>query len=518
MAALSCAGSIRTGQISCAGIEHHLDVLFEDALKQPDHAGDQLVDVHHAGRERLPAREGKQLARQLGAADAGLQRGFGQRHRLGVGLHAVLQQVEIADHHREQVVEIVRHAAGQVADRLHLLGLMELLAGVLQLGRAGVDERLDRPGAAGLAPEVENQDRRQREPGQQPDPGTAGPQGGYRRRRVIEGQVPMLAEHIEVPREPDRGLRRQSGAFAAHLRALGRQGVDHRCRFRRILLMRFGDGEMQRFDQLRRVAHGRREQSREVVIADGVAAQMRAPIVDRLGHIGGVIDRPEQQIDQLARIGADRPHRQGRDGSALVARPFHRNAPPLVLAERETQHAPFAVRTLIEQDGEILRAIGQGGALEIRRHIENLVVLEAQRPRPLLQRGNLVARNARSPLQRIHVVEAAAGPRRQPGELVGIERVRNGHRNGDVLDRIAGQPDLRLEVAGAPFGPELQDRPDPLVVRIFRHPERQARQQYARYGDAHRRDPALLPNWGKPHAIPLKLRQLRNLPATLRPI
>ena len=45
-----------------------------------------------------------------------------------------MQQVEIADHHRQKIVEVVRQAAGQLADRLHALRMLELPARRLALG------------------------------------------------------------------------------------------------------------------------------------------------------------------------------------------------------------------------------------------------------------------------------------------------------------------------------------------------------------------------------------------------
>jgi hypothetical protein len=46
---------------------------------------------------------------------------------LGVAAHALLQQLQIAHDDGEQVVEIVRDAAGELAHGLHLLRLAELL-------------------------------------------------------------------------------------------------------------------------------------------------------------------------------------------------------------------------------------------------------------------------------------------------------------------------------------------------------------------------------------------------------
>ena len=64
---------------------------------------------------------------------------------LGVAAHALLQQLQIAHDDGEQVVEIVRDAAGELAHGLHLLRLAELLLdaaritgkGIAVWGRAG---------------------------------------------------------------------------------------------------------------------------------------------------------------------------------------------------------------------------------------------------------------------------------------------------------------------------------------------------------------------------------------------
>jgi hypothetical protein len=57
------------------------------------------------------------------------------------------QKVGIADDRGQHVVEIVRHAAGELTDRLHLLRLGEVLLKGLLLRRV---ERVDRGAAASL--------------------------------------------------------------------------------------------------------------------------------------------------------------------------------------------------------------------------------------------------------------------------------------------------------------------------------------------------------------------------------
>ena len=46
---------------------------------------------------------------------------------------ALAHQFETAEHRHEQIVEVVGDAAGQLSDRIHLLGLEQCLAGLFEL-------------------------------------------------------------------------------------------------------------------------------------------------------------------------------------------------------------------------------------------------------------------------------------------------------------------------------------------------------------------------------------------------
>ena len=98
-------------------------------------AVDALAQIDHHGIEALPAREGEQLPRQVLAALGG---GLDRFERLNdprlVRLEAALQDLRVAADDHQQVVEIVRDAAGELAERFHFLRLRELLARVLQRG------------------------------------------------------------------------------------------------------------------------------------------------------------------------------------------------------------------------------------------------------------------------------------------------------------------------------------------------------------------------------------------------
>ena len=74
---------------------------------------------------------------------------------LGIAAHALLQQLQIAHDDGEQVVEIVRDAAGELAHGLHLLRLAELLLHLPTLG----DVLLDGDEVGDLVPVLDRCDR-----------------------------------------------------------------------------------------------------------------------------------------------------------------------------------------------------------------------------------------------------------------------------------------------------------------------------------------------------------------------
>src|SRR5258706_241211 len=83
------------------------------------------VEIEYVALQHLPATQGEQLARQRGAAPCRPQDLLGVGGRRVVRREASLQDLRIAHHDGEQVVEIVRHAPGQLSNRLHSLRLAE---------------------------------------------------------------------------------------------------------------------------------------------------------------------------------------------------------------------------------------------------------------------------------------------------------------------------------------------------------------------------------------------------------
>ena len=101
------------------------DVAPDGLGQQFGHLAELIIDVDTRSGQRLPPRKGEKLARQLFAP---LDRGKSHLHP---GLQPIVS-LTAADHfeaalqHRQQIVEIVRDAPGQLAQRLHLLRLVEL--------------------------------------------------------------------------------------------------------------------------------------------------------------------------------------------------------------------------------------------------------------------------------------------------------------------------------------------------------------------------------------------------------
>jgi hypothetical protein len=120
----------------------NLDLLAERAVEQVHRRRHALVDVDDLGVEGLAAREGQELARERGAARRRLQRAPGVIRGLGIGRDLLVQQVEIADHDGQEIVEVVRDAAGELAHRLEPLRAAQPLLGRVALAHVAADEEV----------------------------------------------------------------------------------------------------------------------------------------------------------------------------------------------------------------------------------------------------------------------------------------------------------------------------------------------------------------------------------------
>ena len=111
----------------------HFDAVAERAAQQIVHAAHEAAEVHHLRRQRLASAEGEQLRGELRLRATRPASALRTRcSALSLPAMSFEQQLQIAADDLQQIVEIVRDAAGEFADRFHLLrlaqGLLDFLA------------------------------------------------------------------------------------------------------------------------------------------------------------------------------------------------------------------------------------------------------------------------------------------------------------------------------------------------------------------------------------------------------
>ena len=67
------------------------------------------------------------MTRQCGAALCSAKSGLYQRSRSRIVTDPRLRHLQVPDYGRQQIIEVVRDAAGQLPDRLHFLHLVQLI-------------------------------------------------------------------------------------------------------------------------------------------------------------------------------------------------------------------------------------------------------------------------------------------------------------------------------------------------------------------------------------------------------
>ncbi len=115
------------------------DARVDRSGEQPDDLGDNLIGTKRFGVEDGAAGKAEKLGGEVGRPPRRPLAGLDQRAKTVVRRQARLQQRQVAEDDGEQVVEVVGHAAGQLADRLHLLRLTQLLFQGVLLGNVPED-------------------------------------------------------------------------------------------------------------------------------------------------------------------------------------------------------------------------------------------------------------------------------------------------------------------------------------------------------------------------------------------
>src|SRR5579864_1347606 len=105
------------------------DAVTNTATQEVPHATDEPGHVHRRGMQLLSASERQEPSRQprttLGRANGA----FDEPMAALIATHALLQKLEIAEDRHQQVIEVVRHTARELAEAVKLLDLVNLRQG-----------------------------------------------------------------------------------------------------------------------------------------------------------------------------------------------------------------------------------------------------------------------------------------------------------------------------------------------------------------------------------------------------
>src|SRR5581483_7013989 len=117
---------------SWRNVDDDADVAAQRSAEQIADGVELAVEIDALRAQRLPARESKQLSGERLAALGGVTDVDDQAFELLVVAGEPLGHIGASENDRQQIVEIVRDAPGQLSDGLHLLRLEQLLAGFLE--------------------------------------------------------------------------------------------------------------------------------------------------------------------------------------------------------------------------------------------------------------------------------------------------------------------------------------------------------------------------------------------------
>jgi hypothetical protein len=113
-------------QVRCER-QRQLDVFSDQSLQDRGDAGDHAVEIEDRRLDDLLPAEGEQLARDGRRAERRALDFVNPVTDARIEGRQLQQQLAASADRGQQVVEVVRHAAGEAADRLHLLAAAQLL-------------------------------------------------------------------------------------------------------------------------------------------------------------------------------------------------------------------------------------------------------------------------------------------------------------------------------------------------------------------------------------------------------
>jgi hypothetical protein len=226
-------------------LDDQLDRLAEQSLQQVRDLRDDVGQLQDLRTQRLLARKGEQLPGQAGGA-------------VGIGLDLLdvvvvavprrvphQHQVAMADDRRQDIVEVVRHAAGKLADDLHL-GRLRNLALELRFLAIVLEQEEDR-GVAEAAQPGDGQRHRVRRLPREAHRKVAGHRWAARIAPDRVGHRPLVLLHHQVAGIDGRGgpldpgcrseclVHGQEAAVAIDQRQADRQNVQQGLKVRRRL-------------------------------------------------------------------------------------------------------------------------------------------------------------------------------------------------------------------------------------------------------------------------------------------
>ena len=140
----SCAGSASDRLESFLQLVAHLDRGADHLADRAQRARHELAQVERAGRELRPAAEGEEVTGEGGGAVGGVPDLRQVLARLGREGALVQQEGDVAQDAGEQIVEVVRDAAGELGDLAGAAELRETLLQGTAVGHVGRSSRYSR--------------------------------------------------------------------------------------------------------------------------------------------------------------------------------------------------------------------------------------------------------------------------------------------------------------------------------------------------------------------------------------